>query len=95
MVIDRALDQAPGPTLLTARTLQPYRAPAVSPVIVIGLRVAVADRARPRLLLVQLAVYLLMRAPPVSAGRVNLTLTEDADMAATVTEPGGPGRVTL
>ncbi len=92
---DRALDQAPGPTLLTARTLQPYRAPAVSPVIAIGLRVAVADLARPRLVLVHVAVYFTMRAPPVSAGRVNVILAEDADVAVTVTEPGGPGRVTL
>ena len=91
---DRALDQVPGPALLTARTLQPYRAPAVSPVIAIGLRVAVADLVRPRLLLVQVAAALLRRTPPVTAGRVNLILTEDADVAVTVTEPGGPGRVT-
>jgi hypothetical protein len=95
MVTERARDQAPDPTLLVARTLQPYSAPAVSRVIAIGLRAAVADLVRPRLVLVHVAVYLTMRAPPVSVGRANVTLAEDAEVAVIATEPGGPGRVTL
>jgi len=83
-----AVEAAEVPTIFVAVTVKEYPPPAVSPVTVHG--VVVAVQVNPPA--VDVTVYEVMAAPPVDAGAVQDTAAEPLPATA-VTAVGAPGTV--
>lgn len=89
-----AVDAGPAPSEFVARTTQLYSIPFVKPDTTIGLEAPDADTADPDEVGVQMAVKLVMVAPPLLDGAVNATEIDPLPRVST-SAVGAPGTVAV